>query len=106
MSEFPLPRYPTIRDCLAAVSNEFGIGVLDLVSERRMISLARPRQVAYWLARMATPKSLPEIGRQIGRRDHATIIHGIRVVEKLRETEPEFRQVTDRLLGQLRQAVA
>lgn len=106
MSEFPQPRYPTVRECLAAVSAEFGISVLDLVSERKNIRLARPRQIAYWLARMTTPKSFPEIARQIGRRDHTTVMHGIRIVEERRQNEPDFRQLTDRLLSALQTPAA
>ena len=58
-------------------------------ADRRARAVARPRQVAMYLAKAMTPKSLPEIGRRF-RRDHTTVIHAIRQITKLRATDPDL----------------
>jgi chromosomal replication initiator protein len=55
-----------------------------MVSARRAREVARPRQIAMYLAKQLTPRSLPEIGRRFGGRDHTTVIHAVRQIEKLR----------------------
>ena len=71
----------TIHDIQTLVCCSFGISQLDLLSRRRGRVQARPRQVAMWLARHATPCSLPEIGRAFDR-DHTTVMHAIRQVDE------------------------
>lgn len=93
----------TVSDCLSAVEREFGVPRVDLLSHRRLIDHARPRQVAMWLARRVTSHSLPQIGRAMDR-DHTTIMHGIRRVEELRRGSDEFRAASDRLLSVFAQA--
>lgn len=68
---------------LGVVSEVTGITVGDLVSERRARHIARPRQVVMWLARKHTKTSLPKIGREIGFRDHTTVMHGTDKIDAL-----------------------
>ena len=72
---------PKIADCLKVVEEAFGVTRGDLLSARRGREVARPRQVAYWLAKKVTLHSLPEIGRAIGGRDHTTIMAGVKRVD-------------------------
>ena len=55
----------------------------DLLSSRRTANVVRPRQIAMYLAKMLTPRSLPEIGRRFGGRDHTTVLHAVRKIEAL-----------------------
>lgn len=73
----------TIEEIQKKVAEHYNIRVTDMHSSRRLRAVARPRQVAMYLAKILTPASLPEIGRKFGGRDHTTIIHGVRKVEEL-----------------------
>jgi chromosomal replication initiator protein len=64
----------------------------DLVSARRARAVARPRQVAMYLSKTLTSKSLPEIGRGFGGRDHTTVIHAVKKIEELRATDPQLAE--------------
>src|SRR4030095_14301592 len=66
------------------VSEHYGLKQADLISERRARAVARPRQVAMWLAKQITPRSLPDIGRRFGGRDHTTVIHAVKQIARLR----------------------
>ena len=79
----------TVDDILKKVSEYFGVRMADLQSARRDRSIARPRQVAMYLAKELTSKSLPEIGTAFGR-DHTTILHAVRVIEGLVKTDPDI----------------
>ena len=61
-----------------------------VVSARRAREVARPRQIAMYLAKQLTPRSLPEIGRRFGGRDHTTVIHAVRQIERLRGEDSEI----------------
>jgi chromosomal replication initiator protein len=61
-------------------------------SARRARAVARPRQVAMYLAKQLTPRSLPEIGRKFGGRDHTTVIYAIRKIEELRTGDPSLSE--------------
>jgi chromosomal replication initiator protein len=61
----------------------FGVNRGDLLSSRRNRSIVRPRQIGMYLAKSLTSRSLPEIGRRFGGRDHTTVLHAIRKVESL-----------------------
>ncbi len=81
---------PTICAIQAAVAGQFGMTVLDLLSRRRARAVARPRQVAMWIARHQTLHSLPEIGGAFGGRDHTTVMAAIRRVDALMAADPAF----------------
>lgn len=80
----PEPRpVPAVADIKREVALFFRIPVAEMVSQRRSRDVARPRQVAMYLAKQLTPRSLPNIGRLFGNRDHTTVIHAIRQIERL-----------------------
>ncbi|WNO52998.1 chromosomal replication initiator protein DnaA [Stakelama saccharophila] len=83
-------RRVTIDEIQRAVSAHFEVGQIDLVSARRAVSIARPRQIAMYLAKRLTTRSLPEIGRKFGNRDHSTVIHAVRRIEDLRGKDVEI----------------
>ncbi len=85
-----LARRVLIAEIKEAVAERFGIAASEMVSDRRAREIARPRQVAMYLARNLTPKSLPEIGRMFGNRDHTTVMHALRRIEQLRATDYEL----------------
>ncbi|VAW04069.1 Chromosomal replication initiator protein DnaA, partial [hydrothermal vent metagenome] len=66
------------------VADYFNIRLSDLLSARRARQVARPRQVAMYLAKQLTAKSLPDIGRQFGGRDHTTVMHAVKRIDELR----------------------
>ncbi|MCS6778567.1 MAG: chromosomal replication initiator protein DnaA [Geminicoccaceae bacterium] len=76
-------RRVTIEEIQKAVVEHFGLRLADMTSARRQRSVARPRQVAMYLAKLLTPRSLPEIGRRFGGRDHTTVMHAVRQIERL-----------------------
>lgn len=88
---------PTIREIQAHVCAHFGVTYLDLISDRRGRAIARPRQVAMWLARHLTVHSIPEIGRYFGGRDHTTVLHALKVVEKAVEAGDEWGKAAHEL---------
>ena len=65
------------------MAEHFNIRLADMSSPRRARAVARPRQVAMYLAKHLTSRSLPEIGRKFGGRDHTTVMHAIRKIEEL-----------------------
>lgn len=86
-----LPRRILIARIQQVVADFFRIPEAEMKSARRARYVARPRQIAMYLARELTPKSLPDIGRYFGDRDHTTVIHAIKQVERLRKEDPDFR---------------
>ena len=75
-----------------AVSNFFSISLNDMLSQRRSRPLARPRQIAMFLAKKLTTRSLPEIGRRFANRDHTTVIHAVKTITKLSEKDEEMKK--------------
>jgi chromosomal replication initiator protein len=94
-------RRVTIDEIQKLVSRHFELKPLDLVSARRARAVARPRQIAMYLSKRLTTRSLPEIGRKFGGRDHSTVIHAVRRIEELRDTDRELDQAVRVLLGEL-----
>ena len=92
----------TVDDIQKATAEHFHLKQADLLSERRTRALARPRQAAMWLAKQLTTRSLPDIGRRFGGRDHTTVLHAVRRIEALRPTDPQLSQDLDILLRKLR----
>lgn len=74
--------FEALRRLTRIVSDTSGLPRASIVSERRSLDLVKARQIIFWLARRYTPLSLPQIGRQIGGRHHATVLHGVRRVQE------------------------
>jgi chromosomal replication initiator protein len=85
-------RKVTIDEIMRKVAEHYCLRMSDMTSQRRARSVARPRQVAMYLAKTLTPKSLPEIGRRFGGRDHTTVIHAVRKIEQLSETDAQLAE--------------
>jgi len=73
----------TIEEIQRKVAEHYNIRLADMIGPKRLRTIARPRQVAMYLAKQLTARSLPEIGRRFGGRDHTTIMHGVRKIEEL-----------------------
>jgi len=80
----------TIDEIQNKVSNYYNIKIEDIISSRRIRSFARPRQIAMYLSKKLTTRSLPEIGRKFGGRDHTTVIHAIKKIEQLKSENTKF----------------
>ncbi len=80
----------TIEEIQRKVAEYYNIKMSDMVSNRRMQSIARPRQVAMYMSKHFTSKSLPEIGRKFGGRDHTTVLHAVRKVKEIASTDADF----------------
>ena len=87
----------TIDEIQKKVAEHFNVRIADMHSARRARQIARPRQVAMYLAKQLTPRSLPEIGRKFGGRDHTTVIHAVRKIEELTAYDPSFKEDVDLL---------
>jgi chromosomal replication initiator protein len=81
-------RRVTIDEIQRRVAEHYNIRLSEMTSDRRARAVARPRQVAMYLAKQLTTRSLPEIGRKFGGRDHTTVIHAIRKIEELKSGDP------------------
>lgn len=82
----------TIEEIQRKVADYFNVRLNDMVSARRARVVARPRQVAMYLAKQLTSRSLPEIGRKFGGRDHTTVMHAVRRVEQLSKIDSSFAE--------------
>lgn len=78
----------SIDDIQRAVCAHYKLDRMEMASKRRAREVARPRQIAMYLAKTLTPRSYPEIGRKFGGRDHSTVIHAIKTIESLRVADP------------------
>jgi chromosomal replication initiator protein len=85
-------RRVTIDEIQRRVAEHFNIKLGEMSSERRARAVARPRQVAMYLAKQLTTRSLPEIGRKFGGRDHTTVMHAVRKIEELKATDPALAE--------------
>jgi len=90
-------RAATIDSIQKQVAQHFNIKIADMSSPRRARSVARPRQIAMYLAKQLTPRSLPEIGRKFGGRDHTTVMHAVKKVEELMQQDADFAEEVDLL---------
>ena len=77
------PKRVKIEDIQRIVARQYNVSRADLLSSRRTANVVRPRQVAMYLAKTLTLRSLPEIGRRFGGRDHTTVLHAVRKIEGL-----------------------
>jgi chromosomal replication initiator protein len=93
----------SIDEIQTQVAEHYRIRKAEMTSARRAREVARPRQVAMYLSKQLTPKSLPDIGRRFGGRDHTTVIHAVRQIERLRasdsELDADIRLLTRQLEG-------
>jgi len=85
-------RRVTIEEIQKRVAEHYSIRLADMHSPRRARLVARPRQVAMYLAKQLTSRSLPEIGRKFGGRDHTTVMHAVKKIEELRATDSSFAE--------------
>ena len=85
-------RKVTIEEIQKRVAEHFNIRLSEMYSSRRARAVARPRQIAMYLAKQLTVRSLPEIGRKFGGRDHTTVMHAVRKVEELKATDNGFSE--------------
>jgi chromosomal replication initiator protein len=83
-------RKVTIDEIIRKVSEHYNIRMSDILSPKRTRTIARPRQVAMYLAKQLTSRSLPEIGRRFGGRDHTTVLHAVRKIEELRSIDNQI----------------
>lgn len=91
----------TVDEIQKVCAAHYKIDASEMRSKRRARAVARPRQVAMYLAKKMTPRSLPEIGRIFGGRDHSTVIHAVRTIEELRQTNADIDADIRALLRQL-----
>ncbi|MEI6098445.1 MAG: chromosomal replication initiator protein DnaA [Alphaproteobacteria bacterium] len=80
----------TIEEIQRKVAEHYNIRLADMIGPKRLRNIARPRQVAMYLAKQLTLRSLPEIGRRFGGRDHTTIMHGVKRIEELMATDSQL----------------
>ena len=91
----------TIEEIQRKVAEHYNIRLSDMIGPKRVRNIARPRQIAMYLAKQLTPRSLPEIGRRFGGRDHTTIMHGVRKIEELMATDSQMSDDLQMLRRQL-----
>jgi len=82
----------TIEEIQKRVAEHYNIRLAEMYSSRRARAVARPRQVAMYLSKQLTARSLPEIGRKFGGRDHTTVMHAVRKIDELRATDRHFAE--------------
>ena len=94
---FSQAKIVTVDKIQNAVSNYFNISLNEMLSQRRSRPLARPRQIAMFLAKKLTSRSLPEIGRRFANRDHTTVIHAVKTISRISEKDEEMRKNINQL---------
>jgi chromosomal replication initiator protein len=83
-------RKVTVEEIQRKVSEHYNIRLSDMIGPKRVRTYARPRQMAMYLAKTMTSRSLPEIGRRFGGRDHTTVMHGVRKIEELKTLDSQI----------------
>ncbi len=97
------PKRVKIEDIQRVVARQYNVSRADLLSSRRTANVVRPRQVAMYLAKTLTLRSLPEIGRRFGGRDHTTVLHAVRKIENLVSTDSALAEEIELLKRQLQE---
>ncbi|MCG7521751.1 chromosomal replication initiator protein DnaA [Ruegeria sp. Ofav3-42] len=87
----------TVEEIQRKVSDYYNIRLSDIIGPKRLRSYARPRQVAMYLCKQLTSRSLPEIGRRFGGRDHTTVMHGVKRIEELKTTDGQIAEDVEML---------
>jgi chromosomal replication initiator protein len=95
------PKRVRIEDIQRVVARQYNVSRADLLSSRRTANVVRPRQVAMYLAKVLTLRSLPEIGRRFGGRDHTTVLHAVRKIEALAGNDAALAEEIESLKRQL-----
>jgi chromosomal replication initiator protein len=95
------PKRVRIEDIQRIVARQYNVSRADLLSSRRTANVVRPRQVAMYLAKVLTLRSLPEIGRRFGGRDHTTVLHAVRKIETLAGNDTTLAEEIESLKRQL-----
>jgi chromosomal replication initiator protein len=95
------PKRVKIEDIQRVVARQYNVSRSDLLSSRRTANVVRPRQVAMYLSKTMTLRSLPEIGRRFGGRDHTTVLHAVRKIEALVGKDPVLADEVELLKRQL-----
>ena len=85
-------RKVTIEEIIRKVADHYNLRMSDMISARRSRTISRPRQLAMFLAKNLTSKSLPEIGRRFGGRDHTTVIHAVKKIEELKNKDLQIAE--------------
>ena len=93
--------YVTIENIIKTVCDYFKINVREMLSQRRSRYLVRPRQIAMYLTKNLTSKSLPDIGREFAGRDHTTVIHSVKTIDKLRGKDEEMSKAIEKLKNKI-----
>ncbi len=96
-------RRVTVEDIQKKVSEHFNVRLTDMHSPKRLRSVARPRQIAMFLAKQLTSYSLPDIGRKFGGRDHTTVMHAVKKIEELQQNDTSLAEDLDLLKRMLQQ---
>lgn len=91
------PKRVKIEEIQKLVANHYNVTRADILSSRRTANVVRPRQIAMYLAKVLTPRSLPEIGRRFGGRDHTTVLHAVRKIEALAKADGKLSEEVDLL---------
>lgn len=97
------PRRVKIEDIQRLVANHYNVSRADILSSRRTATVVRPRQIAMYLAKSLTLRSLPEIGRRFGGRDHTTVLHAVRKIEGMVTLDQELAGEIDHLKRMLQE---
>jgi chromosomal replication initiator protein len=97
------PKRVKIEDIQRVVARQYNVSRSDLLSSRRTANVVRPRQVAMYLAKTLTLRSLPEIGRRFGGRDHTTVLHAVRKIEGLVGNDAALAEEIESLKRQLQE---
>lgn len=97
------PRRVKIEDIQKLVATRYNVSRADILSERRTAAVVKPRQIAMYLSKALTPRSLPEIGRRFGGRDHTTVLHAVRKIEALVARDTSLSEEVESLKRQLQE---
>ncbi|PPD16220.1 MAG: chromosomal replication initiator protein DnaA [Methylobacterium sp.] len=97
------PKRVKIEDIQRLVANHYNVSRADILSSRRTATVVRPRQIAMYLAKSLTLRSLPEIGRRFGGRDHTTVLHAVRKIEGMVTKDQELATEIDHLKRMLQE---
>ena len=97
------PKRVKIEDIQKLVASHYSVSRADILSSRRTAAVVKPRQVAMFLAKTLTRARLPEIGRRFGGRDHTTVLHAVRKIETLLQSDPALRDELELLKRMLQE---